>query len=257
MKYIVSLCIVLASVLLYLLSQASSQGPISGNYYTLLLALNIALALLLIGLIGVQLLRLYRQVKASAIGSQLTRRLLGSFVLVAIIPGLLVYLVSVNFLTQSIESWFNVKVERALEGGVHLGQSALDALMQDVRLKGENMALNLAFQPSNMHVTVLSDLREKTGVQDAVLLNMQGKILAFSSAEANSFLPDTPTVEQLRQAKLKSYGIVEPISGKGLFLRVLVPVNMNDVASEPRILQLLQPVPKQLSSTAEEVQAVY
>jgi len=257
MKYIVTLCILLASVLLYLLSQASSQGPISGDYYTLLLALNIALALLLVGLIGVQLLRLYRQVKASAIGSQLTRRLLGSFVLVAIIPGLLVYLVSVNFLTRSIESWFNVKVERALEGGVHLGQSALDALMQDVRQKGENMALNLAFQPSNMHVTVLSDLREKTGVQDAVLLNMQGKILAFSSAEANSFLPDTPTLEQLRQAKVKSYGTVEPISGKGLFLRMLVPVNMNDVAAEPRILQLLQPVPKQLARTAEEVQAVY
>lgn len=257
MKYIVSLSIVLATVLLYLLAQASSQGPISGNYYTLLLALNIALALLLFMLIAVQVLRMYRQIKASAIGGTLTRRLLGAFTLVAIIPGLLVYLVSVNFLTQSIESWFNVKVEAALEGGVHLGQSALDTLMKDVKQKGENMALNLAFQPSAMHVTVLSDLREKTGVQDAVLMSLQGKILAFSSTEANSFLPNTPSIEQLRQAKLKSYGIIEPIAGKGLFLRVLVPVNMNDVAAEQRILQLLQPVPKQLSSTAEEVQAVY
>ncbi|MBU3643962.1 MAG: HAMP domain-containing protein [Candidatus Methylopumilus sp.] len=257
MKYIVSLSIVLAAVLLYLLSQASSQGPISGNYYTLLLVLNICLALLLLLLIGVQIVRMYRQIKASAIGGRLTRRLLGAFSLVAIIPGLIVYLVSVNFLTQSIESWFNVKVEAALEGGVHLGQSALDALMQDVKQKGESMALNLAFQPSAMHVTVLSDLREKTGVQDAVLLSLQGKILAFSSAESSSFLPNTPSVEQLRQAKLKAYGNIEPISGKGLYLRVLVPVNNNDVAAEPRILQLLQPVPKQLSSTAEEVQAVY
>lgn len=257
MKYIVTLSILLAAVLLYLLSQASSQGPISGNYYTLLLALNIALALLLLVLITVQVMRMYRQIKASAIGGRLTRRLLGAFTLVAIIPGLLVYLVSVNFLTQSIESWFNVKVEAALEGGVHLGQSALDALMQDVKQKGESMALNLAFQPSAMHVTVLSDLREKTGVHDAVLLSMQGKILAFSSAESSSFLPNTPNVEQLRQAKLKAYGNIEPITGKGLYLRVLVPVNNNDVGAEPRILQLLQPVPKQLSSTAEEVQAVY
>lgn len=163
MKYIVSLSILLAAVLLYLLSQASSQGPISGNHYTLLLALNICFALLLLVLIAVQLLRMYRQIKASAIGGRLTGRLLGAFTLVAIIPSLLVYLVSVNFLTQSIESWFNVKVEAALEGGVHLGQSALDALMQDVKQKGESMALNLAFQPPSMHLTVLSDLREKAG----------------------------------------------------------------------------------------------
>lgn len=257
MKYIVSLSILLAAVLLYLLSQASSQGPISGNHYTLLLALNICFALLLLVLIAVQLLRMYRQIKASAIGGRLTGRLLGAFTLVAIIPSLLVYLVSVNFLTQSIESWFNVKVEAALEGGVHLGQSALDALMQDVKQKGESMALNLAFQPPSMHLTVLSDLREKAGVQDAVLLSLQGKILAFSSAEATSFLPNTPSIAQLRQAKLKAYGNIEPISGKGLYLRVLVPITNNDVAAEPRILQLLQPVPKQLSSTAEEVQAVY
>ena len=79
MKYIVSLSIVLAAVLLYLLSQASSQGPISGNYYTLLLVLNICLALLLLLLIGVQIVRMYRQIKASAIGGRLTRRLLGAF----------------------------------------------------------------------------------------------------------------------------------------------------------------------------------
>lgn len=257
MKYILTLSIVLATVLLYLLSQASGQGPISGNYYTLLFGLNVALALLLVGLIVVQVVRMVRQIRASAVGGRLTRRLLTAFTLVAVIPSLLVYLVSVNFLTQSIESWFNVKVEAALEGGVRLGQSALDALMQDIKMKGESMALNLAFQPSAAHLTVLSDLREKTGVQDAVLLSMQGKILAFSSAEAQSFLPNTPSLEQLRLAKLKSYGIIEPIPNKGLYLRVLVPVNMNDVGSNQRILQLLQPVPKQLSSTAEEVQSVY
>lgn len=257
MKYILSFSVVLAAILLYLLSQASAQGPISGNYFTMLLAMNIMLALLLVGLIVVQVVRMVRQIRASAIGGRLTRRLLAAFTLVAVIPSLLVYLVSVNFLTQSIESWFNVKVEAALEGGVRLGQSALDALMQDVKMKGESMALNLAFQPASLHLTVLSDLREKTGVQDALLINMQGKILAFSSAESQSFLPNTPNIAQLRQAKLKSYGIIEPIPGKGLYLRVLVPVNMNDVGADQRILQLLQPVPKQLSATAEEVQAVY
>lgn len=257
MKYIVFISASLGGILLFLLSHASSNGSISGHYYTILLGLNVALAVGLTALIGFQLWHLYKQMRSRVIGSRLNVRLMGAFALMAIIPGLIVYIVSVNFLTRSIESWFNVKVEAALEGGVHLGQSALDAMLIDTKLKGESIASNLAFQPSNTQLNILNDLREKSGVQDAALFNVQGKILSFSSADPLSFLPDAPSLSQLRQAKVRNYGVIEPIPGKGLYLRVLVPVNMNDIGGETRILQLLQPVPKQLSNTAEAVQEVY
>lgn len=257
MKYIVFISAVLGAVLLYLLSHASANTALSGQNYTLLLALNIALAVFFIILIGLQLWKLYRQMRNQVIGSRLTLRLLGMFALMALIPGLIVYAVSVNFLTRSIESWFNVKVEAALDGGLRLGQSAIDILLVDLEEKGENMAISLAFQPSTSHLSLLNDLRERSGVQDAVLLTLQGRILAFSSADASSFLPDLPTVPQLRQARQRVYGKIEPIPDKGLYLRVLAPVNTADIHGETRILQLLQPVPKSLSLTAESVQAVY
>jgi len=257
LRYIVFVSAILAVILLYLLSHASANSAASGNYYTTLLVLNIGLAGALILLIGVQLTRLYRQISQKVMGSRLTLRLLSALALMAIIPGLLVYAVSVNFLTRSIESWFNVKVEKALEGGLRLGQSALDIMLADVEQKSESMAINLAFQPSNTHLTVLNDLREKSGIQDAVLLTLQGRILAFSSGDPSSFLPDLPSVPQLRQARQHVYGTIEPIPDKGLYLRVLAPVNMPELAGETRILQLLQPVPKALSTTAESVQAVY
>jgi len=257
MKYIVFISAILGAVLLYLLSHASANTALSGQNYTLLLVLNIALAIFFIILIGLQLWKLYRQMRNQVIGSRLTLRLLGMFALMALIPGLIVYAVSVNFLTRSIESWFNVKVEAALDGGLRLGQSALDILLADLEEKGENMAISLAFQPSTSHLSLLNDLRERSGVQDAVLLTLQGRILAFSSADASSFLPDLPTVPQLRQARQRVYGRIEPIPDKGLYLRVLAPVNTADIHGETRILQLLQPVPKSLSHTAESVQAVY
>ncbi|HSI95114.1 MAG: ATP-binding protein [Methylophilaceae bacterium] len=257
MKYIVFISAVLGAVLLYLLSHASANTALSGQNYTLLLALNIALAVFFIILISLQLWKLYRQMRNQVIGSRLTLRLLGMFALMALIPGLIVYAVSVNFLTRSIESWFNVKVEAALDGGLRLGQSAIDILLVDLEEKGENMAISLAFQPSTSHLSLLNDLRERSGVQDAVLLTLQGRILAFSSADASSFLPDLPTVPQLRQARQRVYGKIEPIPDKGLYLRVLAPVNTADIHGETRILQLLQPVPKSLSLTAESVQAVY
>lgn len=257
MRYIVFVSAALGAVLLYLLSHASANTAASGNHYTVLLVLNIALAIALIVLIGVQLWRLFKQMRMQVMGSRLTLRLLGAFALMAIIPGLVVYAVSVNFLTRSIESWFNVKVEAALEGGLHLGQSALDIMLADVEEKGDNMALALAFQAPSTHLSALNDLREKSGVQDAVLLTLQGRILAFSSNDPSSFLPELPTVPQLRQARQRVYGTIEPIPGKGLYLRVLAPVNGADIAGETRILQLLQPVPKALSATAESVQEVY
>jgi nitrogen fixation/metabolism regulation signal transduction histidine kinase len=255
MRYIALITTILGSGLLYLLAQAGSS--VSGADYTLLLGLNIAFATALLLIIAFQLSRLFKQIRARVIGSRLTLRLLGAFALMAIMPGVIVYAVSVNFLTHSIESWFNVKVEAALEGGVRLGQSSLDSMLADLKQKGDSMALNLAFQPTNSQLTVLNDLREKSGVQDAVLLTMQGKILAFSSNDATTFLPDTPSLDQLRQARLRDFGIIEPIAGKGLYLRALIPVNMNDIGGETRILQLLQPVPRQLSDTAEAVQNVY
>ncbi len=257
MKYIVYISAVLGAVLLYLLSNASANTAASGEYYTLLVTLNIALAVLLVVLIGVQLFSLYRNIRDRVMGSRFTLRLLGSFALMAIIPGLIVYMVSVNFLTRSIESWFNVKVESALEGGLNLGRTALDIMLADVKEKGESMATSLAFQPANAHFTMLNDLREKSGIQDATLLTPQGRILSVSSSDSSSFLPELPTVTQLRQARQRIYGSIEPIGHKGLFLRVLVPVNVQDIAGETRILQLLQPVPKTLATTAEAVQDVY
>jgi len=257
MRYVLIVSVALGLVLLYLLSLASANTAISGDYYKILLYINIALAGALILLISFQLWHLYKKIKNGVMGSRLTLRLLGTFALMAIIPGLIVYLVSVNFLTRSIESWFNVKVESALDGGLSLGQRALDIMLADVEEKAENMASSLAFQPTHSHYSLLNDLREKSGIQDATLLTLQGRIISVSSSDPSSFLPELPSVPQLRQAQNRVFGKIEPIPNKGLYLRVLAPVYVQEIAGETRILQLLQPVPKSLSNTAEAVQDVY
>ena len=257
MKYVAFIGIASGAVLLYLLSHASANTAVSGQNYAILLAFNIVLAGALSILVGWQLWRLYRQIQSKVMGSRLTLRLLGMFAMMAIIPGLLVYAVSVNFLTRAIESWFNVKVEAALEGGLRLGQSTLDIMLLDLEEKGESMAASLALQGVSSQTSALNDLREKSGVQEAVLLTPQGRIITFSSSDPGSFLPELPSVSQLRQARQRAHGVIDPISGKGLYLRVLVPVNTLDLRGESRILQLMRPVPKTLSDTAESVQSVY
>jgi nitrogen fixation/metabolism regulation signal transduction histidine kinase len=258
MRYLITIASLVGGLLLFLLSKASSSSEfISGNSYTIVLMLSGIFILSLIAIIANQIKKLFRNIKKDVMGSRLSMRLVISFTLMAVIPGLIVYLVSVNFLTRSIESWFNVKVESALDGGLKLGQKALDIMLTDLELKAERMALTLSSMPTTSQYGALSDLREKSGVQDATIISDQGKIIAVSSNDAESFLPALPTLIQLKQAENNIYGKIEPITNKGLYLRVLAPINGNSVSNERLILQILQPVPDSLSSIAESVQAVF
>lgn len=257
MRYLIAIASLVGALLLYLLSKASSSSEfISGSSYTIVLILSGIFILSLIAIIANQVKKLFKNIKTDVMGSRLSRRLVISFTLMAVIPGLIVYLVSVNFLTRSIESWFNVKVESALDGGLKLGQKALDIMLTDLELKAERMALTLSSMPTTSQYAALSDLREKSGIQDATIISDQGKIIAVSSNDAESFLPALPTLIQLKQAENNIYGKIEPIINKGLYLRVLAPINGSSVSNERLILQILQPVPDSLSTIAESVQVV-
>jgi len=258
MRYLIAIAGLVGALLLFLLSKASSSSDfISGNSYTIVLVLSVVFIFSLIAIIANQIRKLFANIKKDVIGSRLSMRLVISFSLMAVIPGLIVYLVSVNFLTRSIESWFNVKVESALDGGLKLGQKALDIMLTDLELKAERMALTLSSMPVTSQYGALSDLREKSGVQDATIISDQGRIIAVSSNDAESFLPALPTLIQLKQADNKVYGKIEPIKNKGLYLRVLAPINGAAVSNERLVLQILQPVPDSLTTIAESVEAVF
>ena len=258
MRYLIAIATLVGASLLFLLSKASSSSEfISGSSYTVVLILSGIFILSLIAIIANQIKKLFGNIKKDVMGSRLSMRLVISFTLMAVIPGLIVYLVSVNFLTRSIESWFNVKVESALDGGLKLGQKALDIMLTDLELKAGRMALTLSSMPTTSQYAALSDLREKTDVQDATIISDQGKIIAVSSNDAESFLPALPTLIQLKQAENNIYGKIEPIKNKGLYLRVLAPINGAAISNERLILQILQPVPDSLTTLAESVQDVF
>ena len=105
----------IVSILLFLLASASDNSGFFDRYYTWLLGLNAAVAVSLLALVGISLGRLYARYKSGKFGSKLMTRLVMLFAAVGILPSLVIFLVSVQFVSHSIESWFNVKIEAALE----------------------------------------------------------------------------------------------------------------------------------------------
>ena len=254
-KYLLIVCAVVGAVTLYLLATASANTALFAQHYPMLLALNGGLAVCLTALLGYQLYSLRQKLKAGVFGSKLTLRLVLLFTLVAVLPGVLVYGVSVQFVARSIESWFDVRVEKALEGGLNLGRTTLDNLLKDLRTKADTMAASLSVRPAAEHLAALNMLREQAGVQEATLFTPRGKVIAYAGSERTGLMPDLPGPNVLRQLRQQqTFSAVEAIPDKGLYLRVLVTVNTISLAEDMRVLQLLQRVPEQLALDAETVQ---
>ena len=199
------------------------------QHYPLLLILNGAIAVALVALVGYQLWRLRRALREKVFGSRLTLRLLLLFVVMAIVPGALVYTVSLQFLAKSIESWFDVRVDNALESGLSLGRDALDAMLEELRGKARVMALELGDLPPVQHSMALNRLREQAGVDDAMLVGPGGSMIAGASRELARLVPEAPPAPVLRQVRGgRPYAAIEALGEKGLVLRVVVPVGAND-----------------------------
>ncbi len=241
---------------LLLMSTAADTVIFSRNY-PLLIGLNVILALGMLGLVGWQLRSLWRDYQAQVFGARLKLRLMLMFGFIAVLPGALVYGVSVQFVTRSIESWFDVRVETALESGLKLGRSALDSLLADLGERARSAAGELGEIREDSRRSALLRLREEKGVETAALFSLGGQLLSSATGELGSLMPELPTQAQLKQARnSRVVGTVEGENGE-LYLRVLVPVAALDVFEEPRILQFTSPVPTGLAKDADAVQDVY
>ncbi|MGB8337976.1 MAG: ATP-binding protein [Burkholderiales bacterium] len=255
LRTLVIACALFGAGLLALISQASANTSLLAQHYPLLLGVGGALALGLMVLIGYQIWLLRRKLKAGVFGSKLSLRLMLIFALMALVPGGLVYAVSVQFIGKTIESWFDVRVDKALEGGLKLGRNVLDNLLRDHDDKARIMANALADAKPGEDAKMLNRLREQMRVEEATLISARGKVLAFSGNEKAGLLPGLPTAKVMRQVRTQQgFRNIEDIPQRGLYLRSLVPVNAMTLAEDIRVLQVLQPVPAAISKDAETVE---
>lgn len=258
MRYLVAVAAALGAILVFLLATASANTALFAHYYPVLLAMNAGAAVLLFGVVLYELRKLWVELRAQVFGSRLTYRLLLMFALMAVLPGALVYGVSMQFAVKSIDSWFDVRVDAALDGGLELGRNALDYLQSDLSAKGRTMALDLGYAGESSLPAMLGRLREQAGISNATLFSASGHILANSSGD-NVLLPDMPSPTLLRQGRQsQGYRAVEGDGATGMLVRVLLPVSGGlSLAAEDRVLQLVQPVPAAIAKSADSVQAVY
>ncbi len=251
-------------VLMFLLTQATNNRALYEENYARLFLFNVAIAGMLLLVIAWIAWRLVWRLRRGKFGSRLLIKLAAIFALVGFGPGALIYVVSYQFVTRSIESWFDVKVEGALDAGLNLGRSTLDALSNDLSAKTRVAAEQLSLASDAGAAVALERLREQLSASDVVLWGGNGQVISSAGDSRFSLQPERPTASQFRQVRtLRSItqidGLEEASATNPAKIRALALVGGSRIGlvSESRFLQVVQELPPTLVANALAVQTAY
>ncbi|MDX1434505.1 MAG: ATP-binding protein [Gammaproteobacteria bacterium] len=250
--------VLLLLVSLVLMSNATQGSARFGQLYSVLLVINALGLVTLAGLIAWNFITLLSQVSRREAGARLTVRMVALFVLLSVTPVLAVFYFSLQFLHRGIDSWFDVRVEQALDSALELSRTALGVRMRELLKQTELVASDLAIVPVDRLPTAIEDSRRLGGAAELTLFGSNGRILVSSNADPTAIVPNRPSdsiLVQLRQSG--NYIGLDPIGDAGLHVRVVVSLPAEVPATEPRILQALFPVTERMNALAESVQSAH
>jgi nitrogen fixation/metabolism regulation signal transduction histidine kinase len=251
--------VLIGLLLLYLLAKATNSGEMYEQNYTQLFTINLVVAGALGVLIAWAAWRMYQRVRQGRFGSRLLLKIATIFALVGVAPGLLIYVVSYQFVSRSIETWFDVKVEGALDAGLALGRVTLDTLSNDLAAKARVAAEQLAENQQIVPESTLVRLMEQVGASDASVWSASGKLISSAGSIGIQLSPDKPSSTQLRAAKAeRSYawidGLEDAAMGKAVkpSIKALVPIPNASLglSSEQRFLLVQRVLPANFVANA-------
>jgi nitrogen fixation/metabolism regulation signal transduction histidine kinase len=257
-----------ALVLGFVVLLASGQPSTYERNFVWLFWLNFVVALLLLGVLIAVAVRLAVRWHSGKFGSRLLLKLAAIFTLVGVLPGALIYTVSLQFVSRSIEAWFDTKVDSALVAGLNLGKGALDSASTELADKTRVAATRLGDPHALGAALQLERLREQIGVSELALVNANGQILIAASARP-SLMPDRPGADLIRRARIQgSASVIEGVEDEvapGTVpqprVRAMAPVSSSDISlltgGEERFLLSSQGLPAVVVTNALAVQAAY
>ncbi len=239
---------------LYAISDATSQAATFSKYYNWLVFFNAIALVVLLGLIVYNVYKLIVQYRLKTIGSHLTARMIGVFVLLTIIPVSVVYYFSLSFLHRGIDSWFDVGVEIALEDSLQLGRSAIALRKRDALNKTRAIAGEIAEIDSEILVVYLDEIRAQYGANEVTLYDHVNSIIASSSIDSTE-LPEALPLTDIGDLDIdRPYLNLVEDPAYGLSIQIVILVQSLDATEPANTLQAQYPFTDRLNELTVGVQ---
>ncbi|HEY0178505.1 MAG TPA: ATP-binding protein [Dokdonella sp.] len=231
---------------------AGDGGRFAAHYRWVLGAAAIALVVLVLA-IARRLWRLRADLRRNAPGARLNRRLL-LLLLLALPPIVVVYGFALRFLDATVDNWFNVHLEQALDDALEIGRIAVDEHLQSDESASADLARRLAEQPLASAQAELDDAIDALGAIQLTVFGGDGRVEATASSDPRYLEPPLPDGALLMRVQSDGrYAAAEPFGG-GIALRVALPIE-TATGAPGRLLQGVFPLPARLQPLTRGVES--
>ncbi|SVB67754.1 uncharacterized protein METZ01_LOCUS220608, partial [marine metagenome] len=243
----------MAVVALFLLSWTPQNSDDYESLHIIILLINAAGVLVLFALTVGNLAGLLRDYRRQVPGSKLKARMVRMFVGLALLPLLVVFYFSMQFINSGIDSWFSIEVEEGLDEALALSQAALGIQMREHLGTTTRVASYLQGVNAQQLIFELSRLRREAGAFEVSIFGNNGRIIATSSNRSAGELPTLLTEEvhlQIRQNR--PYVSLDPVEDGNYEIRTAVPFGNPNLGA---VFQALYSVPERISLMANSVES--
>jgi nitrogen fixation/metabolism regulation signal transduction histidine kinase len=245
----------LVLVALFLLSRMAQNSDEFDRLYNVILGINIAGVLVLFILLVGNLMRLQREYRTHVPGAKLKARIVGMFVGLAVLPLLVVFYFSIQFINRGIDTWFNADVEAGLENALNLSRAALEIQMRQHLVATEQIAQRLSDVSERQLIFELSMLRRESGASDITIYGSNNRILATSSDSSAAALPRPLAEEVVMQTQQnRPYVMLDPNTYE---IRTAVLFSFRGGGKPVGVIQAHFPVTERLARMADSVDKSY
>ena len=118
--------------------------PLSSNIFVYgLTSINFILIVLLLFLIIRNIVKLFYEHRRGVIGSKLRTKLVAAFVGLSLIPTILLFIFAINFLSYSIEFWFNIKIGDALNRSLEVAQVYYQQMEEQAKFNARQISADI------------------------------------------------------------------------------------------------------------------
>lgn len=237
---------------LFLANESVRAGSATADHYPWVLGAALAALLILMLAIGSRLWRLRRDLRRGSPGARLTRRLLIMLVLLGLPPVVLVYGFALRFIDSSVDTWFDVKVERALDDALEVGRILVDERLRSAETSALDLADGLRLLDSAAMEAYLDEHIDSSGASQLTVFAGDRHVIALAASDPRYLNPPLPDSDILMRVRGDGRHVVaEPLDDE-LMLRVVLPLDGN--AGAPRLLQGMWPLSARLQQLTDNIE---
>ena len=246
-------------------SDRSGSDLVARVIVVLLFNIDVVLAVLLLYVLLRSVVKIYWNRTGSGFGSGFRARLIGSFLLMVMIPSFLLFVVASGFLNTSVQRWFTFPVSASLRASSSVSRAYDREVRLDVLRTARSLAMGAGGWPGGRGRSLaafLSDTRRRLALSGLELYRVREAkgglpVRLARSLDINVRLLDPPGPSLFSGLPPEGTVAVQK-SGVGTLVRALVPVTLaRNGSPEPAVLVVDHLVPERFSRTLAGLSRAY